>query len=270
MNHPVLIEPLVRSLFFGSSRFTLALWRLPHDLRRRLYMVCFPRQFRAYAARFSRTFAPVYRHHRCLFVHVPKVAGISVARSLFGDNTAVSHMTICHFQLVLCRRDFEAALKFAFVRNPWDRLVSAYAFLEAGGYNDHDAVFARNILVHYPTFPLFVRNWLATEENQLKRVHFMPQYAFVCNPGSGPLVNALNHYEALAQGYAAICGRLGIDAPLQHLNVTANRRDYREYYDRETTDAVARIYWRDIELFGYTFDGCDGFGARGHGSSCRL
>ena len=32
-----------------------------------------------------------------------------------------------------------------------------------------------------------------------------------------------------------------------------SRRDYREYYDQPLIDGVAKLYARDLELFGYEF-----------------
>jgi hypothetical protein len=63
--------------------------------------------------------------HRCIFIHIPKTAGASIALSLFNEPPRHVHY-----------RDFEIAnpdkfrryFKFAFVRNPWDRLVSSYFY----------------------------------------------------------------------------------------------------------------------------------------------
>jgi NADPH-dependent 7-cyano-7-deazaguanine reductase QueF-like protein len=53
--------------------------------------------------------------------------------------------------------------------------------------------------------------------------------------------------------YDAICARIGIaSTPLGRAN-TSEHRDYRSYYDQALIDGVARLYARDIELFGYEF-----------------
>src|SRR5690242_8686296 len=66
-----------------------------------------------------------------IFVHVPKAAGVSIARALYGD-LGMGHMTLAEYRTVFRQRAFDKMFKFAFVRNPFDRLHSAYHFLRAG------------------------------------------------------------------------------------------------------------------------------------------
>lgn len=53
-------------------------------------------------------------------------------------------------------RKFERFFKFAFVRNPWDRLVFTYFFLKNGGVNEMDRRFAAEHLARYDGFAAFV------------------------------------------------------------------------------------------------------------------
>jgi hypothetical protein len=63
----------------------------------------------------------------------------------------------------------------------------------------------------------------------------------------------LGKVETMQNCYDAIAKRLGIaTTPLDHAN-RSRRGDYRDYYDQETIDGVAKIYARDLELFGYDF-----------------
>jgi hypothetical protein len=50
-----------------------------------------------------------------------------------------------------------------------------------------------------------------------------------------------------------VCDRIGLPrAELEKVN-SSSRGDYRQYYDQELIDGVARIYARDLELFDYEF-----------------
>ena len=50
-----------------------------------------------------------------------------------------------------------------------------------------------------------------------------------------------------------IAERIGIPSqPLEKVNAS-RRRDYRDYYDQPLIDGVAKLYARDLELFGYEF-----------------
>ena len=73
----------------------------------------------------------------CIFIHIPKCAGVSVSKALFG-NLAGGHSRVVDYQLVFNSNEYSNYFKFTFVRNPWDRLVSAFFFLKKGGFNDAD------------------------------------------------------------------------------------------------------------------------------------
>ena len=78
-----------------------------------------------------------FLRNKIIFIHVPKTAGVSIIRSLFGDVTLESHRNFQFYQKIF-RKDFENYFTFSFVRNPWDRLYSSYMFLKKGGLNLHD------------------------------------------------------------------------------------------------------------------------------------
>lgn len=77
-----------------------------------------------------------FDHYRYLFIHITKTAGTSVAISLFGE--LPYHYTAVQYRVIYGRKTFNRYFKFAFVRNPWDRLYSAYSFLKNGGWNNED------------------------------------------------------------------------------------------------------------------------------------
>jgi hypothetical protein len=75
------------------------------------------------------------------------------------------------------------------------------------------------------------------------------------------LVDFIGHYESLEEDFAHICRRVGIDAALPHLN-RSQHDDYRRYYNEHTRKLIGEHFRRDVELFGYTFDGCVGARAK--------
>lgn len=74
--------------------------------------------------------------YKCIFIHVPKTAGVSVAKSLLGKPTV--HWSALNCRLIFGKEDFNNYFKFSFVRNPFTRLISAYEFLRNGGYGPSD------------------------------------------------------------------------------------------------------------------------------------
>jgi hypothetical protein len=238
------------------------IWRLPYGVRRWLRAAARPGHFlelrRLRTAEPERLNAPTLKpfiRHRCIFVHIPKAAGISVGYALFGRHTG-NHATVADYQLAFSRREFEGFFTFTFVRNPWDRLVSAYHFLKNGGRNEEDRRWAEVHLADYSSFEAFVHGWV-DRKNINTALHFIPQYRFITLPGrSGPQVDFVGCVESIESDFARVRERVGGGAAaLTCDNRTAGRReDFRSYYDDRTREIVAGVYREDIELLGYEFD----------------
>ena len=79
------------------------------------------------------------------------------------------------------------------------------------------------------------------------------QHGFVTDADGALLTDYLGRVEQMQQSYDEIAARIGIpSATLDKVNAS-RRRDYRDYYDQQLIDGVAKLYARDIELFGYDF-----------------
>jgi len=199
-----------------------------------------------------------YVEKKCIFVHIPKTAGISVCQALF-NNLAGGHTTIKKYQISFSKYEFDSFFKFTFVRNPWSRLFSAYNFLKKGGMNNIDKNWASRNLSDYGNFDDFVKRWVTTS-NIEKYIHFIPQYRFLCIPNRDEIkVDFLGFFENLEEDFAYIARQLSMadNVTLKHKNKTASndkKIDYREFYNAETCDIVSEVYKKDIELFGYNFD----------------
>lgn len=184
--------------------------------------------------------------HRCIFIHIPKTAGSSVADALFGAPSR--HIPYTEY-LRASPRKFRAYFKFAFVRNPWDRLVSTWFFLKKGGMNEPDRAWSERHLAAYADFDSFVRHGVGRAEVQ-SWVHFRPQADFILAPDGTVMVDFVGRYERLADDFAIVARRLGVDAALPAHN-TSSHAHFASYFTAETADIVARVYNRDIGAFGY-------------------
>jgi len=187
--------------------------------------------------------------YRAIFIHVPKAAGTSVTQALF--NRPARHVPWQDY-FEANPRKFNRYFKFAFVRNPWDRLVSTYFFLKAGGLNAMDRDWAAANLGPYPDFDAFVRGWL-TRENAATWVHFKPQRSWICDDEGVCRMDFVGRFETLDRDFQVVARRLGCARPLEKGN-RSEHRPYHDYYTPETRDRVADVYAADIDLFGYRFD----------------
>lgn len=185
---------------------------------------------------------------RCIFIHVPKTAGTSIAMALFGEGSR--HVPYFEFERANAKK-FRRFFKFAFVRNPWDRLVSTYSFLRRGGMGGQDARWSERNMPQYPDFGSFVRGWL-NEQNIWSWVHFFPQSHFVMSADGVVMVDFIGRYERIDQDFEYVARRLGLEVQLPVMN-KSNHLDFKSCYDDETREIVRRVYARDIEAFGYQF-----------------
>ena len=209
-----------------------------------------------------------HRHRYC-FIHIPKSGGTSIKRGLVGYDLdkrwqpdpgdiqhLYSHLTARQVQARLEAQagvDPAAYFRFTFVRNPWDRLVSVFHYLEAGGGGQVRELPRVAALKPYRgDFRRFVVEGLVRLQEDVP--HLRPQYLWSHEGLDGPL-DFIGRFERLEADYREIAGRLGLDAvtPLPHLRRSAHR-PYTEYYDAESIAIAGQVYARDVALFGYCFE----------------
>jgi len=136
---------------------------------------------------------------------------------------------------------FEEYFKFAFVRNPWERLVSEYEFIlnrpEHGRYKRVRGFkkFSEFIQMQIPRPDAYQLNMLSDRKGRF-------------------LMDFVGKLENLDQDWQTVCEKIGIPCQaLPRKNVT-KRKPYQSYYDAESIELVAKHWTREIELFGYSFD----------------
>ena len=163
---------------------------------------------------------------------------------------------LCKYQVA----HFVDYTSFAFVRNPWDRLVSCYTNklerhdLSQGteGRDTLELLAEEGYFSQEMSFGDFADAVCRIPDERANR-HFRSQYTFLMDRRGELLPQRIYHFERLAEDFNALAQELGLpQAKLPH-NKSGARRDYREYYDARLRDAVAERYARDIELFGYSF-----------------
>lgn len=187
-----------------------------------------------------------------IFVHIPKCAGTAIRESL-GFRSG-GHRTLLSYQTMLPAEVFERSFKFTFVRNPWDRVASAFFFLKNKDLKGNRK-WERENISQYETLDAFIRGWI-TRENIWTYSHFRPQYHFITLDGQTPAVDFIGFYENLAEDFAHIAKKLKINTALRESNRNPKReRKFQDSYTDETRRLVAEAYAEDIALFGYTFDG---------------
>lgn len=150
------------------------------------------------------------------------------------------HLTLKQVRPYLQRQDFDRFYKFGFVRNPFDRFVSFCSFMtrKVGAF-DRD--------------PQGVMRYFLFENPQHERIHYQPQHIFFEDDQGRIIADQVGRVEDMQSSYDEACRRIGIASRALDKVNASRRGDYRQYYAPDTRDAVAKLYARDLELFGYDF-----------------
>ncbi len=200
--------------------------------------------------------------HKYVFVAVPKTGTHAVRGALRphmgpGDMEQVGlfvqrkfpvpqlaqighgHISLQQLKKFMDPAKFDEYLKFAFVRNPFDRFVSYCSFVtrDLGNFKRDPKKVMRNVLANPPH----------------KHILFQPQHSFISAEDGSLLTDYVGRVETMQESFEIIASKVGIPAvQLEKVNST-DRAAYRDYYDQELIDAVASLYARDLETFGYDF-----------------
>jgi hypothetical protein len=194
-----------------------------------------------------------------IFVHIQKTAGDSICTAL-GAPTVHSEKHFSARELrESCGADvWQAYFKFAFVRNPWDRLVSWWSMIDAHRKSIATGTplnkFQQFVIERASTFEEFLEN--CDEEivdDDGRKWIYRNQLDYLTDLSGQIMVDFIGRFESLPQDYAFIAEKIpGGLAPLPHVNVSRHRH-YSDYYTPALADKVARRYQRDIAAFGYIF-----------------
>lgn len=145
---------------------------------------------------------------------------------------------------------FKDYFKFGFVRNPWDRVISFWhnkilnkkkpSFLERIKYAKQEKLETLDGLLEF----------LETQDLSSGNTHYRWQSANIdLNE-----VNFIGRFENFSQDLQRVLFELGFPpTSIPHKNNTKKRKPYQDYYNLDQRKKVAKLYEKDIQLFGYTF-----------------
>jgi hypothetical protein len=200
-----------------------------------------------------------------IFVHVPKAGGNSVIKAFKNDRLKVwghnkylpgylTYPESYRWKLLRVIPDMirdKFIVSFCVVRNPWDRVLSAYIYLQAGGKGYSDEQDFKKYAAEYSDFNAFVIKGLRTaSENQ---IHFIPQTFWFVDKRGRVVTDKVIQLENLNPELKNFMNSLGI-APtfVGHENKTQHAY-YKSIYSEEAKKVVADIYAYEIELLKFDF-----------------
>jgi hypothetical protein len=133
--------------------------------------------------------------------------------------------------------------KFAFVRNPFDIVVSRYHWnMKGKGARIQTSVIQFQKWIHE-----YIKSGAYKQDLQ---------YPYICIDGKVDL-NFIGRYENLQIDYEKICHMIGLDIiPTLGFQKSGYRdkTHYSEFYDEKTIGLIEGAFKQDLELFGYKFE----------------
>lgn len=187
---------------------------------------------------------------RVIFLHVPKTGGTTVKRAFnirkLDDPDPTVRPSPQHLTCDLLRDHigddkYWSYYKFAFVRNPWARLVSSYFWRQ-------------QLPKERPVIPfkIFIENArIAVVSGQYYEHefadHFIPQTEFTRD------ADDVFKFEFFENGMRSIAAKLSMKLSALEGKPARPYDRYWEHYDSYTRSIIADIYRDEIERFSYEF-----------------
>ena len=204
-----------------------------------------------------------------LFVHVPKTGGTSITQLLKHDcdRAWLPLRQVCylfdnadhtlpeatfpvvgypyHIKAKDMRRlwgaeKYDSLFSFAFVRNPWDMVVSEYFYIQRKW--DHPL---KKTVRKIATLPDYVQ-W------KLDNGYHNQQSGWLYDDQGNLLVKQVGKFETYEDDANVILKKIGRTETVPHANAT-KKKPFTTYYDDKSAELVAEMYADDVTNFGYSW-----------------
>lgn len=212
----------------------------------------------------------ISKSHNLTFLHIPKTAGTSIHRwmALSARSDSVDLLSL-EFPKYRHPRMSEIETlgqvsdnNFSVIRNPWDRMLSAYAFLtqlpQGNGPSSFYIIrfYFNNVMPD--TFEGFIQkidesDQSGDDERILKGIGINWTFTTPCLDWADTESNVtFMKYENLDEEFKAVADIVGNDIPLPHLNASKHIR-YQDAYSDASKKLVGKWFAKDIEYGKYLF-----------------
>lgn len=201
---------------------------------------------------------------KAIFFPIPKVACTSIKKvcsEILGFEDKKIHLYDFPYVKRYELDNYKSYYKFAFVRNPWDRIVSCYLNKISKPINNLKkpagtsfAGFGHPGKFYYDmAFEKFI-DVICSIPDDIADPHFRSQYTFICDSKNNLIVNFVGRFESLKDDFSQVLKTINEkDKELEFLNNTPGKKDYRLYFNEKTRSMIERRYATDISLFKYHF-----------------
>ena len=205
-----------------------------------------------------------------IFVHIQKTAGKTIEGVIKKNYPDSKFWYGRHGHAIngikeIGQEKWDEYFTFAFVRNPWDRLVSWYAMIQAhlkklpsdkqtSDEPFSDSPFWNHVIRDSHDFDSFLMNCtdVIFERGCFKSYAFN-QIDYLSDENGIISVNFVGRFESLLNDASKVFERLGIEVDKLPNVGPSQHEHYSHYYTQKTRSLIAQRFQRDIEMFNYQF-----------------
>jgi hypothetical protein len=180
--------------------------------------------------------------YNCIFIHIPKTGGLSIRKGFFEKDYIGPF-----FNRV--PRKYRECFSFAFVRNPYERLISAFSMFNRGpkpliSINFTDFL---NIVVD-ESISYRGANPRKTPKQSIRH-HTLPQ----THPSN--LLHAakfIGRFESLEDDFKTICNTINAEfKELPQINASQHTTNYKDYFNQEQLNTINNFFANDFKELRY-------------------
>jgi len=192
-----------------------------------------------------------FRHYRragLIFIHVPKCAGTSVSKALYGSS--LGHYTARELRS-FSPNTFNDLTTVAVIRDPFERALSAYKYANSGGTKTGWAASRQEYdQDSFATFESFANTWLAAQSTENLDYVFRRQTDFILDREGNIIVDQLVKLEDLVRLWPTIIKNKKVSLQqIPELN-RQNAKSLEEISISDDASAALRLFYKsDFDLW---------------------
>lgn len=194
--------------------------------------------------------------HRGIFIHVPRTGGVMMSRHVWPWATRLymAHITASYCRDIIGKLAWDKIFTFAFVRNPWERILSRYfTYSNYTRFHKIDrSMTFEEYLNHHPMIlgSVAYNGWILNDEIWSQKLFLVGD---LLDDDDDPIVDFVGRFEKFDEDFGFVCDKLEIPKNWRQKNESGKKYDYHDYYTDETRKLIEKRCKWEIEKYGYQY-----------------